>query len=183
MEPELLKKKIKAVRDRQRLKKLVVKIIFGIVLVLGIMMGLLSLYSLAVAANNNKLIKKIDAAKQKIESLREVESKQVYLLSKLDSFKGLIKVQERHQAVAETVFNLIPDGTTLKVFDVNEQGNIALSGSVSDWLTLNKLIDRIKNPQSTKLKVIKAEVNKISFSNKGEISFTINLSLSGSKIK
>lgn len=178
MEIELLAKKIKILRKRQLLKKLALKLFLLSILLLSGLMIILSLYNLSLGINNKKLQTKTELIKQKITDQKEVESQQVYLLSKVDAFKNLIKVQAKHQAIAETIFNLIPDGTTLKGFDVNENGSIVLSGSVPDWQNLSLLIDRIKQPSTVKLRVIEAEVKKISFSNKGEINFDINLQLS-----
>lgn len=181
MEPELLKKKIKVVRNKQRWKRLALKISFGIVLCLGVLMGLLSSYSFSVALANKNLSQKIDQAKKKIENFKEIESKQIYLFGKLESFKTLIKLQARHQATAETIFSLIPNGTSLEGFEVKEDGIILLSGSVPDWPTLTELFNKIKKTQ-TKLKIVSAEVNKISFDSNGEISFNIALNLAGGKI-
>ncbi len=178
MEIELLAKKIKILRKRQRLKKMAFKLFLLAILLLSGLMIILSLYNLSLGISNKKLLKRTELIKQKIAEQKEIESQQVYLLSKLDAFKALIKVQARHQAVAEAIINLVPDGTTLKGFDVNENGNIMLSGSVSSWQNLSLLLERIKQTSTAKLKVTQAEVKKISFSSKGEINFDINLQLS-----
>ena len=177
MEINLLPQTLKKIKDRQKLKKAAAKILLLVLLLLAILMISLSSFSLTTTMNNKKLEQKINLAKQKIGQLQEVESKQVYLLSKLTSFANLIKLQEKHQAIAETIFNLIPDGTTLKGFDVQE-GAITLSGSVPDWQTLNQLLARVKQPQTNKLQILSAAVTRVSFGAKGEISFDINLTLS-----
>lgn len=178
MEIELLAKKIKVIRKRQRLKILAAKLfLLGILLLSGLMI-LLSLYNLSIGIRNKKLTERSELIKQKITDQKEIESQQIYLLNKLEAFKNLIKVQAKHQAVAETIFNLVPDGATLKGFDVNESGKIILSGSVPDWQSLVLLLERIKNTSTAKLRVIQAEVNKIYFSEKGGIDFDIDLQLS-----
>jgi len=181
MEITLIKKNLQAVRHRQRLKQLTAKLLLGAVFALAGMMIVLSSVSLALVRANKQLDQKISAVKQKIGSLEDVESKQVYLISKLSSFKALVNQQQRHQAVAETVFSLIPDRTSLKGFDVNETGALKLSGSVPDWPSLTTLINRIRNLKTERLTVVKAEVSKISFSSDGEVNFEVNLQLSGGK--
>lgn len=178
MEIELLAKKIKNIRKHQRLKKMALKLFLLAILLLSGLMIILSLYNLSLGVNNKKLLKRSELIKQKIVEQKEVESQQVYLLSKLDAFKALIKVQAKHQEIAEAIFNLVPDGTSLKGFDVNESGSIMLSGSVPNWQKLSLLINKIKQVSSAKLRVLKAEVKKISFGNKGEINFDISLQLS-----
>ncbi|MCX6816496.1 MAG: hypothetical protein NTZ93_01320 [Candidatus Beckwithbacteria bacterium] len=182
MEIELIKKEIKKVRDRQRLKKLAGKILVLILFGLSGIMIFVSLFNLSISAINKKLELQLNVIKQKITDLKEVETKQVYLLSKLQSFKDLLKLQERHQAVAEAVFALVPDGTSLKGFDVNESGIIKLAGDVADWETFNLLLGHIREAKAGKLIIVNAQVDKISFDSKSGINFDINLQLSGGNV-
>lgn len=179
MEVNLFAKKIKKIRDQQRIKKLAGRILVLIILALALIMIVLSGYSLNIANSNKNLERKISLTKDKITQLEDVESKQVYLVSKLGSFADLLKLQERHQAVAETIFNLIPSGTTLQGFEVNEKGMIDLSGSAPDWLKFFELLRRIKEQTTGELRIAQAQVNKISFGKTGAINFDINIVLSG----
>ncbi|MDZ7586205.1 MAG: hypothetical protein U0946_00480 [Patescibacteria group bacterium] len=179
MEINLFVKKIKQIREKQRIKKLSVRILLIIMIILALLMIVLSSAALKIANSNKELEKKIGLTKNKITQLEDVESKQVYLLSKLGSFANLLKLQERHQAVAETIFDLIPNGTTLQGFEVNEKGIIDLAGNVPDWLKLFELLKRIKESSTSQLRVVKADVNKIGFGSKGGINFNINIVLSG----
>ncbi len=179
MEVNLFVKKIKKVRDRQRIKKLAGKIILASMLMLALLMIVLSILALSIVSSNKNLEQKISLTKNKITQLQDVESKQLYLVTKLDSFANLLKLQKRHQAVAEAIFNMIPDGTTLQGFDVNEKGTIDLSGNVPDWSKLFELLRRIREPATNQLQVVQAQVNRISFGKAGAINFAINIVLSG----
>lgn len=181
MEVNLLAKKIKQVRDRQRIKKLAGKILLVIMLLLVLLMIALGILALKIANSNKNLEQKISLTKNKITEMQDVESKQVYLVSKLGSFANLLKLQERHQAVAETIFGMIPNGTSLQGFDVNEKGTIDLSGSVTDWVKLSELLRLIREPTTGQLRVTQAKVNRISFGKTGEINFDIDIVLSGAK--
>lgn len=178
MEVNLLARKLKKIRDRQRIKKLSGKILLAGIFVLALIMIGLSSYALGVAKSNKKLEQKVSLTKNKISDLQDVESKQVYLISKLGSFANLLKLQERHQAVAETIFSLIPNGTSLQGFEVNEKGTIDLSGNVPDWSKLFELLTRIKGPKLGQLSVAQAQVSRINFGSKGDINFSINIVLS-----
>lgn len=178
MEVNLFAKKIKKVRDRQRIKKLAGKIILVSMLMLALLMVALSVWALRITNSNKNLEQKISLTKNKITQLQDVESKQVYLVSKLGSFANLLKLQERHQAVAETIFNMIPNGTTLQGFEVNEKGTIDLIGNVPDWSKLFELLRRISEPLTGQLRAVQAEVNRISFGKTGVINFDINIVLS-----
>jgi len=107
-------------------------------------MIVISSVSLLVNKNNISTQQQIETIKQEIVNLQKVESQQVYLTSKLKSFKTLIETQKAHQSVTETIFALIPPGTELKGFKVETEGMINISGSVLDYESLVELMDRIK---------------------------------------
>jgi len=179
MEVNLFAKKIKKIRERQRIKKLALRILLVSMLILALLMIFLSALALRIASSNKNSEQKISLTKSKITQFQDVESKQVYLVSKLGSFANLLKLQERHQAVAEAIFNMIPDGTSLQGFEVNEKGTIDLVGNVPDWSKLFELFKRIREQTTVQLKVAQAKVNRISFGKTGEINFDINIVLSG----
>jgi len=87
----------------------------------------------------------------------------------------LVKTQEKHQAVAEAVFTLLPDNTSLKGFQVSEEGLINLSGSVPDYPTLLELLSRIANSRDLGVPVVSAKVNSIGVSTGGGIDFAIDV--------
>ena len=174
-ELNLFPKKIAKLRQRQKIKVLVFRMLLLFLLVLaGAMVGL-SAGSIMIARENQQIDEEIKSVKSKIDSLSEVESKQVYLLSKLDSFKKVLGTHEIHQSVTETVFSLIPNGTTLKGFEVSEEGLISLSGTVPDFTTFEELLRRIREGTENSLPILEAKVNKVGFSSGGQISFDIEL--------
>lgn len=181
MDINLYTRKIKRINKKQKLVVLLTRSFLVWLIFLGVVMITISTYSLVVNKKNLKIDGQIKQTKQKIESLSEIESKQVYLTSKLSSFEELIKSQEAHNAVTETVFSLIPDGTSIKGFQVETDGDITLSGSVPDYLTLDELFERVRNSENYKLGITKARVNKISLNKDNSLSFemTITLSLKG----
>lgn len=175
VEINLYASKLQKLNKKQRLKQLTWQSILAAALVLASLMIALSGFSLVVARQNQSLTDKIEAEKSKIKSLEPVESKQVYLISKLDAFGQLVKTQEKHQAVAEAVFALLPDNTSLKGFQVSEEGLINLTGSVPDYPTLIELLSRITNSRDLAVPVVSAKVNSISVSTTGGINFAIDV--------
>jgi len=176
-EINLFEKKIKKVRKRLKLKKLTVQVLIVVLFVLAVLMIVLSIVSILMARSNQGINDKITATKNKISALSEVESKQVYLLSKLGSFKELLKTHEKHQAVTETVFALVPNGTTLRGFQVSEDGIITLSGTVPDFLTLEELLKRIKEGSDYRLSIEEAKVNRVAFGAEGTVNFEIDVTI------
>lgn len=177
MEIELAGKTIGQIRKRQRLKLIFSRIIIWGSLIIGLVLIAVALLNFLVMRNNRDLEAKIKSLQKEIEAKAKVENQQVYLLSKLDSFSGLIKTHELHQSVAETVFSLIPSGTTLKDFAVSEAGVIDLSGSVPDWLILNRFFSNLKQPSNTPLKIKSYKIKQLSFTNEAGINFNVDLAL------
>lgn len=177
-ELDLYTKRIRIVNKRQKLKALAVKGLLVLLMVVVVVLIGLSSYSLILAQQNKILDSKIEATKKKIIELSDVESKQVYLLSKLGSFEELAKSQAKHQAVAETVFAILPQGTNLKGFQVADTGEIQLSGSVPDFPTFNELLGRIRKSQDYRLPIVKAMVSRVATSKEGnEVNFEISLTM------
>ena len=151
MEISLFQKKIGRLNKKQKLKFLLTKSVLFWVLFMSFCMIVIAGWSLLVNRQNAKLNQQLKTTKQRITQFQKIESQQVYLTSKLKSFKTLIKSQEIHQDVTETVFSLIPSGTELKGFKVETSGIIKLSGTVPDYVTLSELLTRIKNKKNHKL--------------------------------
>jgi Tfp pilus assembly protein PilN len=167
--------KLSKLRKKQKIRSLGWRIILGLVVLLTCLLIGLSSYSLLVARNNQRLAIRIDTAKKEINDLKTIETKQAYLISKIDTFGDLLVTQEKHQAIAEAIFSLIPNGTSLKGFQVAEDGFVTLSGSVPDYPTLLSLMERIKNSQELNLPVLSAKVNTISFGGSAGINFAIEV--------
>lgn len=176
MEIELAKSTIGRIRQKQRVKRLLDKVAIWGALFLGLVMILIAGINLWLNRENQVLDRQIKSTQKQIETKAKVESQQVYLNSKLTTFAGLIKTHERHQQIAETVFSLIPNGTSLKGFEVSEAGTINLSGSVSSWPLFSRLLSNLQQP-SQPLSVAQAKIKQVNFTGDGTVSFDIELTL------
>ncbi|MEA3355283.1 MAG: hypothetical protein U9Q63_02230 [Patescibacteria group bacterium] len=177
MDINLYPKKLKKINKRQKLILLLTRSFLIWLIFLGVVMALISAYSLLINKRNLLLENQITETKQQIKNLSDVESKQIYLTGKLGTFEELIKSQEVHCAVVETIFALIPTGTAINGFNVETKGKILLSGSVPDYPTLSLLLERIRDSKSYRLKIIEARVNRISLGKDGGLSFDVTISL------
>jgi len=174
----LFPKKIKKIRVRQKWKRQLLRFLLIMVLATAITMVGLSVYSnIFLSRANEELERTISSEKTKIENFRSIESKQVYLTNKLNSFEPLLKAQAKNQAIAETIFSILPNNTNLRGFEI-EKGALSLSGSVPSFVVFNELLENIREGE-TSLKIIKADAKKISYSEKGGVSFNLILVLEG----
>ncbi len=176
MEIELAKKTIGRVRQKQRAKRLLDKVVIWGALLLSLILIVMAAVNLWVNRENEVLDSQTQSLKKQIEAKAKTESQQVYLNSKLTSFAGLIKTHELHQAIAETVFSLIPNGTSLKGFQVIETGIINLSGSVPGWPLFSQLLLNLEQP-SQPLTVAESKIKQVNFTSDGTVSFELELTL------
>lgn len=166
------------IRQKQKLKRLLNKGIIWAGLIISLALIIVSGVSLLVNQQNQKLEKQIKSTQTKIESLSKVESQQVYLTNKLGSFSGLLKTHELHQSVAETIFALIPSGTSIKGFAVNESGIISLSGSSPSWQLFSRLLVNLNQAETEPLLLKEVKVNQVNFNSEGSVNFDLQLTIS-----
>ena len=176
MEIELASKTIGRIRKTGRAKRFLNTIIIWGSFGLSLLLITIALLNLWVNHSNQTLNSKIKAREKAIEAHSKIESQQLYLSSKLTSFGGLIKSHELHQAVAETVFSLIPSGTSLKGFAVTETGLIDLSGTVPNWQLLSRLLSNLEQPTGP-LTVSGYKIKEVNFSGDGGLSFGLELTI------
>ena len=176
MDIDLAGKTIGRVRKTQKAKRLLDQAVIWGALILSLLLIAIASTNLLVNKSNQGLSGRIKTKEKEIESMSKIESQQVYLTGKLASFGVLVKTHEVHQAVADTVFNLIPSGTSLKGFEVDETGLINLSGTVPGWQLLSRLFDNLKEPTGP-LTVSGFKVKQINFSGGGGINFDLELNL------
>jgi Tfp pilus assembly protein PilN len=172
----LFSKQIKKLRQKQKWRRRLGRILMGAVLSVGLAVIALSGYNLVLIRANQRLDNRIKVATKRIEELRPIESQQVYLASKLSSFASLLKTQEQHQAMAETIFSILPNGTSLKGFTVEKSGEVVLAGSVMNFTALQELLANVRSSQS-RLPIMAAEMQQVSYSEEGEIIFSLKLVL------
>jgi Tfp pilus assembly protein PilN len=176
-EINLASKTVAKIRQRQRLKRLINQLIIWVGLLLSVVLIVVSLLSLLINKSNEQLQSRIKSTETKIKNLSKVESQQVYLTSKLAAFSGLIKTHELHQSVAETVFALIPSGTSIKGFNVSETGIIEISGSTPSWSLFSRLLANLNQAATQPLLVKAVKVQQVNFNAEGTISFSLELTL------
>lgn len=170
-------KTVAKIRQKQKLKRLVNQALIWVGLFLSLALILVSALSLWVNHQNQLLETRIKTAQKGIEALEKIEGQQVYLTSKLAVFGGMVKTHELHQAVAETVFSLIPSGTSLKGFEVNDSGTIALSGFSPDWPLFSRLLVNLRQKETKPLLVKSVKVNQVNFNSDGAITFDLDLAI------
>lgn len=175
MDVELASKTIGRVRKAGRIKRGLDRLmIWGVAILSGVLV-IIGGVNLWVSRTNQLLSAKAKAVEQQIKAASKLENQQLYLVSKLESFAGLVASHELHQSLAETVFSLVPSGTSLKGFEVQPSGEIVLSGSVPNWQLLSQLLSRLDGPTEP-LTLKQYKIKQINFTEAG-VGFTVELTI------
>ncbi|MDP4031129.1 MAG: hypothetical protein Q8P47_02480 [Candidatus Beckwithbacteria bacterium] len=177
MDIDLATKTISRMRQTQMAKRLLDKAIIWGGLILALTLIVIASLNLWVSRVNKTLNQRVEVTKKQIVAQSKIETQQLYLSTKLVSFGNLIKTHELHQAVAQTVFSLIPNGTSIKGFKVAETGMINLSGSLPSWQLLNQLLTNLKQPPPGYLEIKGYKIKQINFSGGGGINFNLEVEI------
>lgn len=164
---ELSSKKIKKLRRKILWQKKIYHFVLAGLLLTALIFVFLTSYMAILDQENKKLAQIVETNKEAIISMEPLEMKQIYLLSKLKSLSGVMMSHEKHQKIAETVFGLLPSGTAINGFEVDESGLIRIKGSVSHFLILGEMLERVKKKQDLPLLVLSSQMESVSFSENG----------------
>ncbi len=130
----------------------------------GLVISAVFSYHLLTNRGNQNLNEKIKQQEALIESLRSIESKQVYLTLKTKSLTQIINSQRKNQEIVKTILHLLPEGTAVDGFNIEEDGKVNLSGSCLNFKILkNFLANLYEKEDDSFLKVKEVKVRGISY--------------------
>jgi Tfp pilus assembly protein PilN len=154
--------------------KLVSGILLGVYLLVGL--GVFGFYIYKKRENNN-LQTKISRAKNRIKQQSSVETKQRYLVSKVQNLSLLLDSKEEHRLLIETLLTLLPDGVSVSKFEIGSQDEINFNAESKDFRKVEEFLTRIKNNQELlEMKVTNAVIESFRFTEKNYYSMGIKLS-------
>lgn len=153
---------------------------FALLIIYGLgIVGLFSYY-FVLKKESDALGEKVSEAKARIESLRSIETKQVYLKSKIKSLAEVLADQKQHQKITEAVFNFLPEGIAISGFAIDEKGGVSFSGESYSFKTLKNFFTSLETtPQIGEIKIKKVRIGKVSFDYEKGYSFDIYLLFEG----
>jgi Tfp pilus assembly protein PilN len=133
-------------------------------------------YYFVLGKEANLLDTEIDTMRSNIQKAVGVETKEVYLKSKAANLSSILESAKSHQLIVEEIFSLLPQGVEINNFEVSPGGQISFSGKAISFDTLNQLLDNIQGQsQGKEITIYASTVNKISLSEKGDLSFDLTL--------
>ena len=149
-------------------------------LVLLVLYGLAVLavfsYSFVLKKESDVLAERTSQTKERIEKFQPVETKQVYIKSKIESLTEIFASQRENQKIIEAVFTFLPEGISVTGFSIGEKGWVTFSGQSKSFERLKNFFANFETaPKIGELEVKEAKVESVSFNYKEGYSFKISL--------
>ncbi len=155
-----------------QISSLLLLLIYGLVVI-----GVFAFYFIS-KKEGDALNKKISSQRNKIEQAVDVETKQVYLKNKADNLINVFENARNHQLLIEGLFSLLPEGISIRGFDVAQTEEIRFQGRAVDFASLERLFENVKKGKLTEeIPLYSAYVGKVSLLKEGGFSFELSLYL------
>lgn len=178
-----MEKNINFLRDRIALWKKKARRLFltrtlsvGLLVIYGILvLGVFS-YNLILKKQSQILKEKMQREEKVIESLRPIETKQIYLASKVESLSGVLTSKRKHQEIVDSLFFVLPEGISVSNFQISEDGTVSFSGTCSELRVLKIFLDILEAEDGiSEVVVKKAHIGNINYGFEKEYHFNISL--------
>jgi Tfp pilus assembly protein PilN len=150
------------------------------VLVMGAIYSLLIFssfsYHLLAKKRNQALKEEIKQKEAVISNLRPIETKQVYLLSKIESLSKILVSKRQHQEVAGALLSFLPEEISVSDFYIEENGTITFSGSCLSFKVLKNFLGMLQTEgRDSQLKVKEAKIENLSYGGGEEYLFNMSI--------
>lgn len=133
-------------------------------------------YSFILKKKQNILAGKIKKTKNQIDSFRSIETKQVYLKSKIKSLNNILADKQESQKITEAIFSLLSEGININSFAVTKDGQVSFNGQSSDFQKMKKFFSKLElTPQIGDMKIKRVKINGVSFNYKKGYTFGVYL--------
>jgi Tfp pilus assembly protein PilN len=155
---------------------------FSLLVVYGLIILATFTYNFLLKKESQSLADRISQQKQKIESAAEVETKQVYLKSKIINLQQILATAQDNQKLIEGFFSLLPEGVAVKGFDISQKGMLEFTGSAESFTVLDNLFKNVEKKQLGQKQIFGASVGKVTLEKGAGFNFSLTLLLQPAKI-
>jgi len=121
-------------------------------------------FYLLTKKTNQVIKRKIKQEEKKIEDLRSIEAKQVYLHQKTQSLSKIIASKKQHQEIVESLLNLLPQGISVDNFHISKNGLVSFSGRCLSFKVLRSFFDTLQIEENAlHLKIKQAQIKTLAY--------------------
>jgi len=133
-------------------------------------------YHFLLKNQNNTFKEKMKKEEKAIESLSSIETKQVYLASKVESLSQILKAKRMHQEIVESLFFILPQGISIDNFHISEDGTVNFSGACSSLRVLDDFLNTLEaQGKVSKMLIKEAEIEGVSYGFEQEYKFGVSV--------
>jgi len=150
--------------------------------------GILALYIIGMAgafgyylylSRANKVLESQAAQlSSQVQELSPVETKFIFIKTKVSSLVPVLAAQRRHQEIVEAVLSLIPEGISIRGFNVSEEGEINFSVEAATFQSLKQFLSNLRKKDLTPyVRMEFAKAGSVSLRDEGGYSMSVSLAL------
>lgn len=170
----LSQKQLRLRRQAKRLLKLQTPAIILVVINIVILIGLLG-YSFFLGYQKTLWEQKEKIVLSDIKQLSSVETKHVFIKSKLDKLTSIFESSQKHQDLAEAVLSLLPSGMTIQGLSIENQGYVSFSAEAQSFNEVKEFLSNIRQgelrPPTVKIQF--SQIKEVGLKSDGSYSLTI----------
>lgn len=164
------------IKKREK-KRFVIQVSSIVILSIYFVVVLVIISSLLYLKNQEKkLIGDTKNTESAIESLRPIETKQIYLAEKIKSLEQIFSERKEHQKIAKSFFALLPLGISVKGFSIDETGQIQFRLEAEKFSDLKQFFSNLYSSEEyVEIPVKSADVGAFSYREKTGYSLDMKI--------
>lgn len=164
------------IKKREK-KRFLVQVSSIVILSIYFVVVLVIISSLVYLKNQEKKLKEnTKNTESEIESLRPIETKQVYLSEKIGSLEQIFAKRKEHQKIAKSFFALLPPGIAVTGFTINEEGQIQFGLKAERFSDLKQLFLNIYSGEEyTEIPIKSVNIDSFGFREKTGYSLDMQI--------
>lgn len=171
-----LKERVALLKKKSRKLFLIRSLSVGLLVFYGVLVFGAFSYNFLLKRQKEAFKEKIAREEKIIESLRPIETKQVYLASKVASLSQILTSKKQHQKIVESLFFILPEGVAVSNFHISEDGVVNFSGTCSSLKVLKGFLNILEAKGKVAEMLIKdAQIGGINYGFKKEYNFSVSI--------
>ena len=135
-------------------------------------------YYLYLSRANKVLESQAVQLSSRIQEFSPVETKFIFIKTKVSSLVPVLAAQRRHQEIVEAVLSLIPEGISIRGFNVSEEGEISFAVQAATFQSLRQFLSNLRKKDLTPyVRMEFAKAGSVSLGDEGGYSLSVSLAL------
>ena len=171
-----LKERVALLKKRARKLFFIRSLSLGLLTLYGVLISGAFSYNFLLKRQEQAFKEKIAREEKIIESLRPIETKQVYLVSKVESLSQILASKKQNQKIVESLFLILPEGIAVSNFHISESGVVNFSGTCSSLKALKDFLDILEaKGKASEMAIKDAKIGDVNYGFKRKYNFSVSI--------